>query len=365
MDEERSFAPSKRPVASRCANRVRRHSALSQTCSSSLMLTPPPSAAKKRKTDEPALKLHFEGRVYRGGSLSPSKVGGKRYAPPSELLGAPDEMVIDAAYEATASSSRLQASPVLRKPVRETALSDPDSDLEIDRSSPFSSPLASRAAAAPSLDKALKSGIDPLSIELPPHYASYVNLHAALERALMVHLSTEGKGGRIASAVAQAFKSNDDSPLVSMPALITYHQLRPLIEQGGGYQFSEAHFARLVWLWADQTSASSPLSGLGFVVNKTLNRSRSSGQKVSSWGLGIELKIRRTSDPGLSLVGVEPPSPKRSRSAAENARDGMSVVALWSLGAEGRKEAVRRKLGLLVIAHQQVRQRHCLDGADI
>lgn len=309
------------------------------------------------------MKLEWQGRVYRSGSLSPSKAGGRRYAPPGQLLGAPDEYSIDAAYEAC-SSSQLQDSPSIKRSVLPPEGSGSDSDLEIDRSSPSPAfPAVNNAVPRSYISQAAHdSDIDPLAVVLPPHYATFVNMHAALERALMMHLSTEGKGGRIASAVAQAFRtgSYEDTPLVNLPNLITYHQLRPMIEGAGGHQFSETQFARLVWLWSESADAApEDLSGLGFLVNKTVGRKRSSEQKVISWGIGIQLRIRRTEEPSLALVGLSaaPPSPKRARTAAENARDGMSVVALWSLGAEARKEAVKRKLGLLVIAHYQVRLR--------
>lgn len=344
--------------------------------------SPSSRSPKRRKAVEaesssPKIKLHFAGRVYRtpDESLSPKKI---KYAAGQELLGAPDELRIDEAYDALQTQqTSLLASPTLRprtdrpatpkssKTPKSTALSD--SDLEIEPpSSPFKTPIKSSPQthkASPSKQYNLTSSNAPL----PESYNNLLTLHTAFERALMLHLTTEGRGGRIASAVAEMDEST--SKRIRLENLATYTQLRPMVERGSGKRFGAKEFSQLLWLWND-TPSSSPTSDpffdsepvlqslLGFVVTKTLELSKATGKKAWAWGIGIELDLKRNNEAverSLSIQNSPSSSAKKpSPSKMVGKREGMSVVALWSQGAEERRNQIRCRLGDCVIQQHDV-----------
>ena len=212
--------------------------------------TPPSSPSPAPTSAGPRLVAKFDGRVYRSASVtvSPSRKGKRTAVPaPAELLGTPDEMVIDSAYEAVSGSSRevnLLASPTLRasksrvpQPLRAAQSSDSDStgsDLEIEAPSPRSTTI--KRQIAQTVDSALP--LDPATVDLPDTFETLLSLHAALERALMLHLATEGKAGQIASSITFASTSaTDGTSHIKLPNLVTYTKLRPIVERDCGRAF--------------------------------------------------------------------------------------------------------------------------------
>lgn len=336
-------------------------------------------AAFESPSSSPKIKLHFAGRVYRtpDESVSPKKL---KYAPGPELLGAPDELRIDEAYGALSKQqSSLLASPTLRPSRPKDTLQIPstssnalsDSDLEIE---PAKSPFKTPTKASPISKSSLSSrqyNLNALNAPLPESYQILLNLHTAFERALMLHLTTEGKGGRIASAVSGSSSDFSKTHRIRLENLATYNQLRSMVERGSGRRFGQAEFAQLLWLWnaadtvkpvlddpfIESPSTAAPASSLGFLVTKTVELSKSSGKRVNGWGIGIELDLKRNSEASERSLAIQnSPSSRKQSSPSKMAgkREGMSVVALWSQGAEERKNEIRLRLGNCVVQHHEV-----------
>lgn len=331
--------------------------------------SPSPRSPKRRKavndpptpSSSPKIKLHFAGRVYRtpDEAVSPKKL---KYAAGPELLGAPDELRIDEAYDALSSQqTSLLASPTLRPaqprnslvppPTNYNALSDSDLEIEPPSISPFKTPTKSKANLSASYH------LSPFNAPLPEHYQTLLNLHTAFERALMLHLTTEGKGGRIASAVSGSTSDFSSTQRIRLENLATFNALRPMVERGSGRRFSQVEFAQLVWLW-QSTPDPFTTAGLGFLVTKTVELSKTTGKKLNAWGIGIELDLKRNGEASeRSLAILNSPSPVKKQntpSKMAGKRDGMSVVALWSQGAEERKTEIRLRLGKCVVQHHEV-----------
>lgn len=242
-------------------------------------------------------------------------------------------------------------------------------------------------------------------LPLPTHLQSLLTLHNAVEHALVVHLATAGLGGStvsntVSSAPTCGESQSRISSAISLPGLISFAALKPLVERTSGRQFGPAEFARLTYLWTDGTASSQRSqsaglqqaaddtlrSGLGFVVGRqrTLD---AAGRRKWDWSLGIELTVsqpeRQVTPPlqvsfgaqdaavqvprtppssssvrGARSLGSSPkssPSPKRrndfgalsspsSPSRAAVGRQSMSFLALWNNGIEERKAEVLQRL---------------------
>lgn len=179
------------------------------------------------------------------------------------------------------------------------------------------------------------------ALPLPPHYNALLILHTAIEHALVVHLATSGAAS--SSMDSTTVDANGQS-IVRLPNLITYTQLKPLVERTSGRRLGPVELSRLMYLWSngrasatmDTTSNTAPtaaagkdqetLSGLGFL----LTRQRildAHGRRKWDWSLGIELTIRRKKreitpplhvsfGTGLDDVSVSIPTTPPRRSAA-------------------------------------------------
>lgn len=231
---------------------------------------------------------------------------------------------------------------------------------------------------------------------LPPHLAALLSLHAAVERTLILHLSTAGS--TIASTVSDTSRTEDGgaTATVRMTNLIDLSTLGKMLASTGK-RFTETELRRLVWVWqgagGGYTAPSSSCStaarksptksspsamsgsivfgrdsedevgGMGFLVTRARTASSSasaanngssslfnaSGARVSStYGIGIAVAVRSNPQlPKLELVSPgrkgsipTPPSP----SSVGKGRDGMSIVALWTQGKEQRQREVERRL---------------------
>lgn len=209
---------------------------------------------------------------------------------------------------------------------------------------------------------------------LPAPLASLLSLHSALERALIIHLSTAGS--TIASSISDVDSASNEAK-VKMANLIDLPTLTRMLESSGK-RFGENELRRLVWVWqgagglsrgdtADELGGSprgrntvvlgrdgeDEVGGMGFVVSRArvASTSSSAGPRVSqTYGLGISVSLRTNPQlPKLELVSpssgkrrsiAAPPSP----SSVGKGRDGMSIVALWTQGKEQRRKEVERRL---------------------
>lgn len=373
--------------------------------------TPPRSISSEQSSESPStrLKMHFGGRIYRAGDGSPAAKTIKSLGDPAELLGQPDEHSIDDLYDQVHAEAQkrhlpaLMASPSITSPppspspVKRSSTPPPaslladapvagsskegnssDSDLEIsptkrDQSlfssaSPFASPSKlNRARRSSAAHQRQRSLIDTAAVDLPPAFNNILILHSALERAIMLHISTEGKAGLIASAVAHASSSsnhnNSSTYRVDIPNLAPFTALRPVVERGSGLRFDSKALSQLLWVWQTASDALMVRSdntsrGLGFILGRMIDVTKGTGRRQPTWGIGIELDIKKHApEPSLELMGSSAsPSHKRAQQQAPTpgGRDGMSVVALWSQGAEARKELIKQCLGQMILDQQQV-----------
>lgn len=208
-----------------------------------------------------------------------------------------------------------------------------------------------------------------------------LTLHNAVEHSLVVHLATSGTNST--SIHSEEDEENDREKTISIPNLITYTNLRPIVENSCGRRFGINEFKRLVAVWEEEdqenklaTSLSEEkdeLRGLGFIINKVRSLD-SNGKRALDWGVGIELKVKfppkrpvtppiqvsfgsapntpptkpnsAQDSPGLSFgEGFGSPSGKsRGNPNGSTGREGMSIIALWHNGIEYRKSEVARRL---------------------
>lgn len=218
------------------------------------------------------------------------------------------------------------------------------------------------------------------TVPLPDHYTALLNLHAAVERALLLHLATEGAKACSAAVVSSDGPSSssttgNDNLHVDLPNLATFTGIRAVVERGSGKRFGPTELAQLIWLWegglsgpqATEDIFTSPTSspgqshkrkdgrrgGLSMSVSPARELDRNNGKRVYTWGIGIHLELKQNVQlPALELVGS---SPSARTNGAETPqapnlkRVGMSVLPLWSSKAEYRREEMRRRLGECVI----------------
>ncbi|GAA96796.1 uncharacterized protein L969DRAFT_83419 [Mixia osmundae IAM 14324] len=102
-------------------------------------------------------------------------------------------------------------------------------------------------------------------------------------------------------------------------------------------------------------SRSTSTGGMGFLVTVMRKLDRQTGRRVATWGLGIELNVKRNvqvaefellqdAAPLSSSDDEQDVQQARAESASGRPRDGMSVIALWSQGAAARKDLISRRL---------------------
>ncbi|KAL7006568.1 hypothetical protein EMMF5_003989 [Cystobasidiomycetes sp. EMM_F5] len=280
-------------------------------------------------------------------------------------------------------------------------------------------PLLTPSKARKSQERSLPSttssnqSIDALHIPLPQHYTHLLNLHVAVERALLLHLATEGSKASAAMALASA--ENNEQGIqgnsilhVDLPDLVTYSSIRSSVERGCGKRFGPTELAQLVWLWEgglngpyategdEQQTSSTSLSsrskskekrrgGLSFSVTSTQELDKMKMRRVRTWGIGIQLQIKHntpqpefevvynpnspssstpsaerrhkkhnaTTPPTRRAVPTSPQSPQSSPSSCSSInrfkRSGLSVMPLWSSNADFRRQELRRRLGECVV----------------
>lgn len=243
-------------------------------------------------------------------------------------------------------------------------------------------------------------------LPLPEHYTALLALHSAVERALLLHLATEGS--RAGALVASSSCSGGEGPpsassssrpslgpdevQVDLPNLVTYTQIKAVVERGAGKRFGPLELGQLVWLWeggldgpfaseaelsardaaagsaANLLGSKNRRGGLSLSVSATRQLDKNTGKRVYTWGLGLDLRLKANVQlPAFEVLDgsstTAPRTPARSAksdasssgtgspaSAAAHRlkRQGMSVLPLWSSKAESRKREMRRRLGACV-----------------
>ena len=222
------------------------------------------------------------------------------------------------------------------------------------------------------------SELDPSTVPLPDHYLALLSLHSAVERALLLHLATEGSR---ACGVAAMVQASSTDFVIDLPNLVSYSTIRSVVERGSGKRFGPTELGQLVWLWegglhgpqategslaenesleADRSHIKKKRGGLSITVNASRQLEKTTGKKVYTWGLGIDLQIKQNVQlPAFEVLANESPLSSSSRSRLATPpqspggkamkRHGMSIMPLWSSRSESRKEEMRRRLGECVL----------------
>ena len=191
---------------------------------------------------------------------------------------------------------------------------------------------------------------------LPPSLVHLLSLHTALERALILHLSTHGSS--IASTVSSVHPTSS-AAYVRMTNLIDLSTLSRMLESSGK-RFSENELRKVCWVWQGCDSLDGEedelrveedeAGGMGFLI--TRSRLAKMGKVSLTYGLGISVAVK--ANPQLPKFELLPPSSPKggkrtttmppSPSSIGKGRDGMSIVALWTQGKEERRKEFERRL---------------------
>ncbi|GAA5925765.1 uncharacterized protein JCM15063_005111 [Sporobolomyces koalae] len=246
-----------------------------------------------------------------------------------------------------AARTPTKLSPTKRRPVTPPPRSDLHSEIASSPSPALGRPFAFASSTSASV----------APTALPPSLAHLLSLHTALERALILHLSTHGSS--IASTVSSVHPDSSAAS-VRMTNLIDLPTLTRMLESSGK-RFGENELRKLCWVWQgcdtldgeeDELKVEeNEAGGMGFLI--TRSRLAKMGKVTATYGLGISVAVK--ANPQLPKFELLPPaSPKSSGSQRSvmppspssigKGRDGMSLVALWTQGKEERRKEVERRL---------------------
>ena len=329
-------------------------------------------------------------------TLSPGK--GISYSPHGNFFGEPDETIHDADNDKAdlrrrelehqmrvASSSKRRrvidssddelvikqpkftTTPTKRSIPSSVLLSPPKPRSPFDLSGPTARPNQPALGAPFGLGPAFGASTAP---DLPKPLADLLALHNAIESTLLLHLAASG--ALVASSLGGGGqKADDGSTTIRMPALIDLPDLAKKLASGGK-RCTEAELAKLVWVWqgcgqsehSDEDSDDEltvekggkglepgEAGGMGFIVSKM--RVNGPTGIMGTYGVGLSVQVRtNVQRPKIELI--PPPSPSRSprrRTASAQqsvtvggARDGMTIVALWTSGVASRRREFTRRL---------------------
>lgn len=213
--------------------------------------------------------------------------------------------------------------------------------------------------------------------ELPYTYTNLLALHTAVERAILLHLATEG-GGTVTSTTSSPRRTPSRRDRMRTPEpdearegsggplktfrlanFITWPSLRPIVERGSGKRFTETELAQLLWMWQGDELSDQPEEsgqgqvqrGMGFTIScvRALDPFTLPKRLRLTYGFGIEITARENPQlPSYTLCSpgqrLAPESPSRTRSPGRRPCNGMNVIALWSSQVEERKSEVARRL---------------------
>lgn len=151
------------------------------------------------------------------------------------------------------------------------------------------------------------------SLPFPAHHATLLALHSAVEYALVVHLASVGTAGSTIE---------NESNSIAIPHLISFSNLRPLVERSSGRKFSKNELARLLWIWGvapaeqQQNINRRQEANIGFTISKA---------KIRSWDWMLGIRIS-------------------TNSSSNQLNREVNLVALWNNGGEERKRIVRERM---------------------
>ncbi|ODN78491.1 hypothetical protein L202_04122 [Cryptococcus amylolentus CBS 6039] len=206
----------------------------------------------------------------------------------------------------------------------------------------------------------------PDAAPLPPHLSSLLNLHRAFNLALSLHIATH-------HPVLPPHSSTATS--VKLPNLTNYLAIKETVERTCGKRFGPEELGRLAWVWGwdgeeimDEKAVSeknkkamldednpfvvpaSPALGAGevsgstYLITSTRALEQSTGRRIYTHGLGIELELRQgetrqllaNSDGGFRNQGQG---------------GGTAAIGRWTATGEVREHNFRAKLEKWVKLH--------------
>ncbi|WVQ75131.1 hypothetical protein IAR50_004740 [Cryptococcus sp. DSM 104548] len=206
----------------------------------------------------------------------------------------------------------------------------------------------------------------PNAAPLPPHLSNLLNLHRAFNLALSLHIATH-------HPVLPPHSSTATS--VKLPNLTNYLAIKEIVERTCGKRFGTTELGRLAWVWgwdgekiADEKAVSernkkamldednpfvvptSPALGAGevsgstYLITSTRTLEQSTGRRVYTHGLGIELELRQGETRQL-LPNSDGGFKNRGQGG------GTAAIGRWTATGDVREDLFRTKLEKWVELH--------------
>ena len=194
---------------------------------------------------------------------------------------------------------------------------------------------------------------------LPPHLQNLLSLHNAFNLALSLHMATH-------PPVLPSHPPTQTK--LDLANLTNFLNIKETVERTGGRRFGLPELGRLAWVWSwdgehlpgDKTvsqknkgineddnpflepsgtiaTSSIRVCGMSYLITPTRTLD-SSGRRVHTHGLGIELDLKPGETRQLVLSGYEDGMGDGGQGG------GMGAVGRWSAGQEAREELFRRRL---------------------
>ncbi|KAK8849500.1 hypothetical protein IAR55_004834 [Kwoniella newhampshirensis] len=195
---------------------------------------------------------------------------------------------------------------------------------------------------------------------LPPHLRTLLNQHRSFNLALSLHIATH-------PPVLPPHPPSTTS--VKLPNLTNFLSIKETVERTSGRRFGAQELARLAWVWtwdgkalpderaiseknkqammdednpflvpATPALGSGEISGLSYLITPTRTLDPSTGRRVYTHGLGIELELRVGETRQILHGGAEGGIGNKGQGG------GMGAVGRWNTAGEIREDVFRDRL---------------------
>jgi hypothetical protein len=145
--------------------------------------------------------------------------------------------------------------------------------------------------------------------------------------------------------------------LLRVPNLTNIVAMRDAVERASSRRFGSQELARLAWLWAwdgeslpseakeddnpfiERKAAPAPeVAGLSYTVTTTRTLCPKSGERVHTYGIGIELELQPGETRQVLMGGAEGGLGNRGVGG------GVRLISRWTAGGELRESTIRKRL---------------------
>ncbi|WWD20124.1 hypothetical protein CI109_104600 [Kwoniella shandongensis] len=195
---------------------------------------------------------------------------------------------------------------------------------------------------------------------LPPHLQTLLNIHRSFNLALSLYIATH-------PPVLPPHPPSATS--VKMPNLTNYLAIKETVERTSGRRFGTQELARLAWVWSwdgkslpDDKAISEKnkqamleednpflvpttpaigtgeISGLSYLITPTRTLDPTTGRRVYTHGIGIELELRVGETRQVLHGGSEGGIGNKGQGG------GMGAIGRWNTAGETREDAFRERL---------------------